>query len=111
LLTSAFAQKDALRPFTVDDDLNMVLIGDVLISPDGKQVFYSKSELDWDKNKRKLTYYMVSAEGGTPQQYIGEAEGSSFQFSPDGSRILYFEELKWMQKYVRGIDWEPWKRK
>jgi len=25
--------------------------------------------------------------------------------------ILIIEEVKWMQKYVRGIDWEPWKRK
>ena len=46
VLTSSFAQKDALRPMTVDDELNMVRIRNVLISPDGKQVFYSKSELD-----------------------------------------------------------------
>jgi dipeptidyl aminopeptidase/acylaminoacyl peptidase len=32
---------------------------------------------------------MVSAEGGTPQQYIGEAEGSSFQFSPDGKYLSF----------------------
>jgi dipeptidyl aminopeptidase/acylaminoacyl peptidase len=94
LLTSAFAQKDALRPFTVDDDLNMVRIGDVLISPDGKQVFYSKSELEWDKNKRKLTYYMIPAEGGTPQLYIGEAGGSSFQFSPDGKYLSFTRKFE-----------------
>jgi UDP-N-acetylglucosamine enolpyruvyl transferase len=26
---------------------------------------------------------------------------------PRNSRILYVEDLKWMQKYIRGIDWEP----
>ena len=38
---------------TVDDALNMVRLADVLMSPDGSWVFFSKSELDWDKNKRK----------------------------------------------------------
>jgi dipeptidyl aminopeptidase/acylaminoacyl peptidase len=94
LLTSAFAQKDALRPFTVDDELNSVRIGDVLISPDGKQVFYSKSELDWEKNKRKLTYYMISSDGGESRQYIGDVGGSSFQFSPDGKYLSFTRRVK-----------------
>ena len=77
------------RPFTVDDELNMVRIGSVLMSPDGRQVFYSKTELDWDKNSRKTTYYMVSADGGEPRQYIGDAGGGSFQFSPDGKYLSF----------------------
>jgi dipeptidyl aminopeptidase/acylaminoacyl peptidase len=30
---------------------------------------------------------------------------------PRLSRIRTIEEIKWMQKYVRGIEWEPWKMK
>jgi dipeptidyl aminopeptidase/acylaminoacyl peptidase len=78
------------RPMTSDDALNMVRVGGALISPDGKWVFYSRSELEWDKNKRKTTYYMIPSEGGKAFQYIGEAGGSSFQFSPDG-RYLSFK--------------------
>jgi len=26
-------------------------------------------------------------------------------------RTRDIEEIKWMQKYVRGIDWTPWERK
>ncbi|MBU1186412.1 MAG: hypothetical protein KJ908_05935 [Acidobacteria bacterium] len=73
------------RPMTVDDALNMIGIGNVMISPDGQWVFYSRSELEWDKNKRKSTYFLIPAEGGESFRYIGEEGGSSFQFSPDGT--------------------------
>ncbi len=74
---------------TTDDGLNMVSVGDAILSPDGNWVFYSRSELNWKENKRESKYYMVSSDGGEPYQYIGEAGGSSFQFSPDG-RYLSF---------------------
>jgi dipeptidyl aminopeptidase/acylaminoacyl peptidase len=77
------------RAMTTDDGLNMVQVNNALISPDGSRVFYRKSELDWDKNKRKNTYYMISTEGGEPYQYIGEDGGSNFQFSPDGTYISF----------------------
>jgi dipeptidyl aminopeptidase/acylaminoacyl peptidase len=77
------------RAMTVDDALNIVRVGQPLISPDGKWVLFSKSELNWDKNKRESTYYMVSAEGGEPFQYISEEGGSGFQFSPDGRYLTF----------------------
>ena len=77
------------RPMTVDDGLNMVRVGNAIMSPDGKWVLFSKSELDWPKNKRKVTYYMIPAEGGEEFQYIGEAGGSSFRFSPDGKYLAF----------------------
>ena len=43
----------AKRPMTVDDALNVVSVGDALISPDGKHVFYSKTELVWEKTDYK----------------------------------------------------------
>lgn len=73
------------RPMTVDDALNMIGIGNVMISPDGQWVFYSRSELEWDKNKRKSTYFMIPSTGGESFRYIGEEGGRSFQFSPDGT--------------------------
>ncbi|MCJ7682525.1 MAG: S9 family peptidase, partial [Candidatus Aminicenantes bacterium] len=75
------------RPMTVDDALNMIGIGNVMISPDGQWVFYSQSELEWDKNKRKSTYFMIPAGGGESFRYLGEEGGSSFQFSPDGTYL------------------------
>ena len=88
-LSLLYAQEANLRPMTVDDALNMVRLGNVQMSPDGKWVFFSKSELDWSKNKRKTKYYMIPASGGEAFQYIGDAGGSSFQFSPDGKYLSF----------------------
>jgi dipeptidyl aminopeptidase/acylaminoacyl peptidase len=95
------ANAQTKRSFTVDDELNMVRIGSALMSPDGRQVFYSKTELDWAKNKSKTTHYMVSANGGKPQQYIGDAGGGSFQFSPDGKYLSFTRKAeKYSQLYL-----------
>lgn len=88
-LSILYAQDADLRPMTVDDAINMVRVGNVQMSPDGKWVFFSKSEPDWEKNTRKTTYFMVPASGGEAVQYIGNAGGSSFQFSPDGKFLSF----------------------
>ena len=77
------------RAMTTDDGLDMVRVGDAMISPDGAWVFYSLSELDWEENEREETYYMVSAEGGDPFPFIGEEGGSSFEFSPRGTYLSF----------------------
>ncbi len=88
-LSPLYSQKANLRPMTVDDALNMVRLGNVQMSPDGERVFFSKSELDWEKNKRKTQYFMIPASGGEAVRYIGDAGGSSFQFSPDGKYLSF----------------------
>jgi dipeptidyl aminopeptidase/acylaminoacyl peptidase len=89
LALNGSAQEVEKRAMTVDDALNMVRVGDVLISPDGEWVFFSKSELDWKNNKRKSTYYRIPATGGEAHQYVGEAGGSAFQFSPKGTYLSF----------------------
>ena len=79
---------------STDDALDMVRVGNALMSPDGEWVFFSKSELEWEENKRKSTYYLVSAEGGEPFKFIGEAGGSSFQFSPRGAYLSFTRSVK-----------------
>ena len=74
---------------TVDDVLRMTRLGDVLLSPDGSQAFYSVTELDWDKNRRRTRYYMVPFSGGEAREYIGDAGGGSFRFSPDGRYLTF----------------------
>jgi dipeptidyl aminopeptidase/acylaminoacyl peptidase len=87
-----FSQEAEKRPMTVDDALDMVRVGDALISPDGEWVFFSKSELDWEKNKRKSTYFRIPATGGEAYRFIGEAGGSAFQFSPKGTYLSFLRE-------------------
>jgi dipeptidyl aminopeptidase/acylaminoacyl peptidase len=89
IIIPIYAQEPNLRPMTVDDALNMVRLGNVQMSPDGEWVFFSKSELDWGKNKRNKRYFMIPASGGKAVQYIGDSGGSSFQFSPDGKYLSF----------------------
>jgi len=82
-----------LRPMTTDDALNLVRVGDVLISPSGNQVFFSRSTLNWEKNKRDVKYFMIPAVGGNAFQYIGESGGSGFRFSPDGNYLAFKRKI------------------
>ncbi len=59
------------RAMTTDDGLDMVNVGGAIMSPDGEWVFYSRSELNWDENKRESKYYMIPSAGGDPFQFIG----------------------------------------
>lgn len=93
LVMAANVTLAAKRPMTVDDQLNIVKVGDVRISPNGKQIFYSKTELVWEENDYKSTYYMASAKDGKATQYIGEAGGQDFQFSPDGQYLTMMREV------------------
>ncbi len=86
------------RPMTVDDALNIVQVADALISPDGQWVFFSKAELDWEKNKQEKKYYMIPADGGEAFQYIGKDGGSNFQFSPDGQYLAFSREYEEKQQ-------------
>jgi len=92
-LSILYSQDAKMRPMTVDDGLNMVRLGDVRMSPDGNLIFFSKSELDWEKNRRIKKYFMIPASGGEAWQYIGDAGGSSFQFSPDGKHLSFKREV------------------
>ena len=77
------------RAMTTDDGLDMVQVGGAMISPDGSWVLFSKSELNWEENERKTTWWRVSAEGGEPYRYIGDDGGGNFQFSPVGRRLAF----------------------
>lgn len=87
LVTLASAQDTKKRAMTTDDGLDIIRVGNVLISPDGKQVFFSQTKPNWKEKRAKTTYYMAPAGGEEFFQYLGEDGGSSFQFSPDGKYL------------------------
>jgi dipeptidyl aminopeptidase/acylaminoacyl peptidase len=86
------------RPMTADDALNIVQVADAMITPDGQWAFFSKSELDWEKNKWEKKYYMIPADGGEAFQYIGKDGGSNFQFSPDGKYMAFSRDQEEKQQ-------------
>ncbi len=80
------------RRLTVDDVLEMVSLGDVAMSPDGRWVFYSEQRLDWPANRRRKSFFLVSAEGGEARPFVGRAGGRGFRFSPDGRSLSLIRE-------------------
>lgn len=83
------AQEEERRPMTTDDGLNIVRVGNPLMSPDGRWVFFSQTKANWKEKRAKSTYYMIPADSGEAYQYIGKAGGNSFQFSPDGKYLSF----------------------
>ncbi len=87
--TKHFAQ----RPMTVDDALSIESVGNVLLSPDGRYVFYSIEKLDWGKNKRINTYHLCDSEGKGKRQFLREGlEARRFKFSPDNKYLSFLSK-------------------
>jgi len=82
------------RAMTIDDDLKLVKVGDVLMSPNGEKVFYSLETLNWAENKFEKTFYIVASTGGPSQPYIGKDGGRNFRFSPNGSYFSFLRETE-----------------
>ncbi len=77
------------RPMTTDDVLDMVGVGQVLLAPDGSWVLFGRSDLDWDENERKTTWWKVPASGGAAYRFIGEEGASNVAFSPRGTYLSF----------------------
>jgi len=92
------------HPISPDEVLGIVRIGDVLITPDGRNVFYSEAHLNWDKNEYIKKYYLIPFSGGAPQQFIGKEGGEAFQFSPNGRYLSFLREVdKNMQLFLMPV--------
>ncbi len=81
--------QDAKRPVTVDDALDMVQVSGPQISPDGKWILYSRSELKWKDNKRESRFFMMPADGGESFQFLSGENDSAPAWSPDSSSVAF----------------------
>jgi len=74
-----------MRP---DDLLRFVLVGDPQLSPDGKEVLFTRKTVD-DKNATVGQLWSVDREGQTRQWTAGEKGSGGGRWSPDGTRIFF----------------------
>ena len=91
LATAAHGQ-DAQRPMTVDDGLRMNRIESVTMSPAGDSVLYTISSLNWQENDYDYRHYLYRVADQSTRQFIGDAGGEDFRFSPDGSLLAFLRD-------------------
>lgn len=82
---------DAKEPWTVADSLQVKRLGDLQISPNGKQLVFVSVRKDLQANKSYSTIWLWS-EGKGAIEPLTDAKGSasSPRWSPTGDRIAYF---------------------
>jgi Tol biopolymer transport system component len=85
--------------------LDMVSVSDPEISPDGKQITFTRRWVDKMNDKFESALYIMNSDGSR-QRFL--AKGSGARWSPDGTRIAYLGEgePKGNQIYVRWMDAE-----
>ena len=88
LAASAVAQDR--RPPTIDDVIDLVGASSPQISPDGRRVLYSRSEIEaWDDNERVTSVWIVGADGSNPRRFLASDKDSRPRWSPSGEYIAF----------------------
>src|SRR5581483_3680127 len=78
------------RAMTVDDAFDLVQVSAPRISPDGRRVLYTKSELGpWKDNKRVTSVWIVDADGRNARPFLGSDKDRNASWSPDGRHVAF----------------------
>ena len=86
----ALAAVKETHPFGVRDLIAFDRVSDPKVSPDGRQVVFTVSALDFDANKRRTDLWLVGSDGtGLRKLTQHEASDTSGAFAPDGKSIYF----------------------
>ena len=97
--------QEPIKKLTLDLYLDMESVSNPQISPDGKQIIYTRRWVDKMNDSRKSSLWIMNVDGFKNRFLV---EGSSAQWSPDGSRIAFTAsgKPKGSQIHVRWMDAE-----
>lgn len=103
------------RPMQFEDLMKMRRLGDTSVSPDGKWVLFSVTDVDLGKNSRTPHLWIVPVAGGEAKAITDSLAGENRgRFSPDGKQILFLSAREggqqvWLAKFNTdaGIMSEP----
>ena len=86
----ALAAAKGTHPFDVRDLIAFDRISEPRVSPDGRQVVFTVSALDFDANKRRSDLWLANSDGtGLKKLTRHEAADTSAAFAPDGKAIYF----------------------
>ncbi|WP_396223870.1 S9 family peptidase [Gemmatimonas sp.] len=102
LLAQGAPPKDRL---TIADYFNWEDVANPALSPDGRQVLYTRTWIDQLNDRRESSVWIMNADG-TKNRFL--VKGSDARWSPDGTRIAYVApgEPGGAQLWVRYMDAE-----
>jgi dipeptidyl aminopeptidase/acylaminoacyl peptidase len=86
------ANSTAKRPITFADLQAMKRISDPQISPSGKWVLFSVTDVSLEKNTKINHLWVVPIAGGKEVQLTSGTGESNGRFSPDGKSVMYSSE-------------------
>ena len=116
---------EPMRKISLAMYLDMVNVTDPEISPDGKQIIFTRRWVDKMNDKFESALYIMDADGAR-QRFL--VKGSGARWSPDGTRIAYMADgepkgsqisIRWMdaqgsvtqitrlEEAPSGISWSP----
>jgi dipeptidyl aminopeptidase/acylaminoacyl peptidase len=102
---SAHAQQAPVKKLTLENYWDMETAGDPQISPDGKQIIYTRGWRDKMNDRQRSSLWIMNADG-SKNRFL--TEGSGARWSPDGTRIAFTRdgEPRGTQIFVRWMDAE-----
>src|SRR5689334_7598804 len=78
------------RQMTIDDTLDLVQLSAPRISPDGRRVLYTVSELGkWKDNKRVTSIWLANADGSGARKFLAHERDRNAAWAPDGRHVAF----------------------